>query len=107
LRTPFALRAHSAGGLLYAETRAARGSDSSCHDVWAVGYIYLTSACQNLMEHWDGVAWNRADVPRVRRADNQLYGLARDGAGGLWAVGNFYPNDLTKPISTLVLRGAP
>jgi hypothetical protein len=61
------------------------------NDVWAAGYVYFTNGYQDLMEHWDGIAWSRVDVPRVGRADNPLYGLAPDRVGGLWAVGNFYP----------------
>jgi hypothetical protein len=79
------------------------------NDVWAVGYFRQTlgGKDQNLLEHWDGVAWTQVAIPNVGRALNQLYGLRPDQAGGLWAVGYSYPIDFSKPISTLVIRGTP
>lgn len=78
-------------------------------DVWAVGYYRETlgGKDESLLEHWDGVAWSKVEIPNVARALNQLYDLAPDRAGGLWTVGYFYPTDFVKPISTLILRGIP
>jgi hypothetical protein len=77
-------------------------------DVWATGFFRKGFGDdQNLVEHWDGASWTQVTVPNVRNSINQLYGVTPDQAGGLWAVGYFYPTDFINPISTLVIRGAP
>lgn len=78
------------------------------NDVWATGFFREGFGNdQNLVEHWDGATWTQVPVPNVRNSINQLYGATRDQAGGLWAVGYFYPTEFSKPISMLVIRGAP
>ena len=80
------------------------------NDVWAVGYYRdtLGGKDENLVEHWDGLAWTQVAVPNVGKSLNQLYDVTPDQAGGLWTVGYFYPYpDFSKPVSTLVIRGAP
>lgn len=91
----------------YGSLRAIAGLASN--DIWAVGYFRdpIAGKDQNLLEHWDGVGWSEAAIPNVGRALNQLYNLAPDLTGGLWAVGHSYPTDFSKPISTLVVRGTP
>jgi hypothetical protein len=80
----------------------------SANDVWAVGYFTDHSGIdRNLVQHWDGVAWTRINVPAVHRAHNQLWGIAPDRAGGLWTAGNFTPTDFSQPVSSLVLHGSP
>ena len=77
-------------------------------DVWAVGYLTdRTGRDRNLLEHWDGVAWTQIDVPEMRRAHNQLWGIVPDQNGGLWTVGNFLLTDFSRPLNSLVLHGSP
>jgi hypothetical protein len=78
------------------------------NDVWAVGYVTdRAGRDRNLVEHWDGVSWTQIDVPGMRRAHNQLWGIAADRSGGLWTVGSFLPTDFSRPLNSLVLRGSP
>jgi hypothetical protein len=76
-------------------------------DVWAVGYNLVGQSYQPLVEHWDGSSWSTVTVPTIKHASNQLYAITSDKAGGVWAAGYFYPRDFSKPISTLIVRGAP
>ena len=78
------------------------------NDVWAVGYFTDRMGIdQNLVEHWDGLAWTKIDVPWMRRAHNELWGIAPDRTGGVWTVGSFLATDFSQPLSSLVLHGSP
>jgi len=77
-------------------------------DVWAIGYLTDQNGTdQNLVEHWDGFSWTQINVPGVRSAHNQLWGVAPDRAGGVWTAGSFLPTDFSRPLGSLVLRGSP
>jgi hypothetical protein len=60
----------------------------TANDVWAIGYQFSFS------------------VPEKPQAHNELWRIAPDGVGGLWAVGNFLVTDFSQPLSSLVLRGS-
>jgi hypothetical protein len=77
------------------------------NDVWAAGYFTDPAGIDhNLVEHWDGVAWTKIDVPETRQAHNDLWGIAPDSAGGVWAVGSFLTTDFSRPLTSLVLHGS-
>ena len=73
-------------------------------DVWAVGEDRTHDFVGDL-QHWDGHSWT--DVP-LADPHQVLYAIARDGTGGLLAVGTTWPADPkapgAPPATPLVLR---
>jgi len=56
------------------------------NDVWAVGYYCPGTACQTLIEHWNGTQWSVVSSPN-RPGYNELKGVAVISATDVWAVG--------------------
>lgn len=56
-------------------------------DVWAVGWRWASGVEQGfpLAFRWDGSVWSRVGTAR---ANQQLFGVATDGTGDTWAVGD-------------------
>jgi hypothetical protein len=66
----------------------------SSRDVWAVGHRNVGGRVVTLSLHWDGAAWSGVRTPSLRGAACQLFGVAPDGTGNVWAVGTAYPRAL-------------
>lgn len=82
------------GYLLYNVLAGVVAQSSS--DVWSVGswtYYPGSGTTRSLFERWNGKAWRVAPGPPSLESSNnntfnQLFGIAKPGSGGLWAVGN-------------------
>jgi hypothetical protein len=78
---------------------------TSSTDVVAVGSINdQQGRGLPFAEHWDGAAWTQESVPVPSRTSNTtLFGVAPDGVGGYWAVGQL---QITSPLSfkALIVR---
>jgi hypothetical protein len=73
-------------------------SAASPNDVWAVGNSSVTnSGGRNLIEHWNGGAWNIVDSPNMGSGSNDLMGIAALSHNDAWAAGAYYngPNQFT------------
>jgi hypothetical protein len=75
-------------------------------DVWAMGHRQVQHQYVTFAEHWDGARWTVVDTPSAPDGGNQVYALAAEPSGGLWAAGYVYPDDFST-IRTLVLRLEP
>lgn len=68
-------------------------------DVWAVGTVARPGELgRPLLLHWDGTAWTRVPVPFLDGLQGDLYGVAADGAEGVWAVGSYRAGDGTERV---------
>jgi Phosphoesterase family len=57
-------------------------------DVWAVGEQQAGDGTfGTLIEHWNGSAWSVVRSPDPGKTGNTLFGVAADGPGDVWAVG--------------------
>ncbi len=66
-------------------------SDVTCvsaSDCWAVGYSFIGSVTQTLIEHWDGTSWTIVPSPNTSSTrSNGLSGVTCVSASDCWAVG--------------------
>lgn len=82
------------GYLLYNVLAGVVAQSSS--DVWSVGtwtYYPGSGTSRSLFERWNGKAWRGEPGPPSLESSNnntfnQLFGIAKLGSGGLWAVGS-------------------
>jgi hypothetical protein len=57
-------------------------------DVWAVGEQQdRNGTFGTLIEHWNGSAWSVVHSPDPGKTGDTLFGVAADGPGDVWAVG--------------------
>jgi hypothetical protein len=64
-------------------------------DVWAVGsYYYTEFGTKNLVEHWNGRAWQVVPSPDVD-IDDGLASVSAVSASDIWAVGDYFNNTST------------
>jgi hypothetical protein len=60
----------------------------SATDVWAVGERQARDGTfGTLIEHWNGSAWSVVHSPDPGKTGDTLFGVAADGPGDVWAVG--------------------
>jgi hypothetical protein len=64
----------------------------SASDIWAVGCFVDDTACQTLIEHWDGASWSVVPNPNPGTGNTMLRGVVALSTSNAWAVGNY---DLT------------
>ena len=65
-------------------------------DAWAVGYFTNgASAGQTLTEHWNGSAWSVIPSPNLGTSSNELLGVDMASADNVWAVGDYYDQDIS------------
>ena len=60
---------------------------ASSSDVWVVGRWGDSRSTQPLIEHWDGVSWERTILPRMRVRVGSLDGVEAIAGDDVWAVG--------------------
>jgi hypothetical protein len=83
-RVPSPSPDHTASSLNVLRSVTAAGAD----DAWAGGVACGTSACRDLLLHWNGVRWSRAPFAPVNQ---EITGLAAVSAGNAWATGQESP----------------
>jgi hypothetical protein len=78
-------------------------------DVWVAGFSFSNGANQDLIEHWNGIAWRVVPSPDPGTDNNFLTGIRAVylnavravSASSVWAVGNFSKGGKEK---TLILH---
>jgi hypothetical protein len=75
-------------------------------DVWAGGYLVDlgkgSAEASSLTMHWDGQGWSVVAAPNPSRSLNVIWGMGSDGAGGVWALGDYRASD--RHLRALVFR---
>lgn len=75
-------------------------------DVWAGGYLVdlgkSSAEALSLTMHWDGRAWSVVAAPNPSRSLNVIWGMGSDGAGGIWALGDYQASD--RHLHAMVFR---
>ena len=61
----------------------------SASDIWAVGCFVNETACQTLIEHWDGASWSVVPSPNPGTGNTVLQGVVALSTNNVWAVGNY------------------
>jgi hypothetical protein len=64
----------------------------AANDVWAVGRLQDDVSPyyqRTLVEHWDGLAWNRVPSPNGSTTNAELLDVAAVSANDVWAVGDY------------------
>ena len=77
---------------------------SSPVDIWAVGTAenFLTSSGKTLIEHYDGVSWQRVPSPNSASAGNALRSVVAISPTNAWAVG--YKQNTNSAVLNLILH---
>ncbi|HEY3904942.1 MAG TPA: hypothetical protein VGM14_13610 [Streptosporangiaceae bacterium] len=58
-------------------------------DVWVAGFSFSNGANQDLIEHWNGIAWRVVPSPDPGTDNNFLTGIRAVSPSSIWAVGAF------------------
>jgi hypothetical protein len=67
-------------------------------DVWAVGSTSNGTTTLPLVEHWDGSAWSRADIPATVAPGVALTGVKAFAGNDVWAVGYSGSGASARPV---------
>jgi hypothetical protein len=71
----------------------------SSANVWAAGYIgTFPGPYQSVIEHWDGTQWSVVPSPNPQLGA-QLLSISGVSAGDIWAVGQFYVNNVHQTLT--------
>jgi hypothetical protein len=84
-------------GIFNAFTGVTCTSASQC---WAVGYAYVGSAFQTLIEKWDGNSWTIVASPNGDSThDNALNGVICNSTSDCWTVGGFATSSAVQTLT--------